>query len=277
MTTSKAASSTSIAAPAASAISALEGLLRARPSGRSITGSVHVGTRRLEQLASLIGVGEAEGVRDRAALEDLPQLVGPARPLLADDVDRVGDQAPLGRPLEQEAGDRLVEHLVGGGRRPRDVVVDPPEGDRVEDRLGARRIRPGAPGDHQPPLRVRMQLARPLEQLTAGRIRERPAGEHERHVLAVARQVRQPAERPLGIAQALDPVVVRVALDELRLELCEDVRVLFDDEQDGGSHSAHPTLAATAPNPDDLGGAAPPAVAVVAGALVRDRGLVRGS
>ena len=40
MTTSKAASSTSIAAPAASAISALEGLLRARPSGRSITGSV---------------------------------------------------------------------------------------------------------------------------------------------------------------------------------------------------------------------------------------------
>ena len=88
----------------------------------------------------------------RAAPEQLPQLVRAARPRLADDVDGVGRRALRLGPLEEHARDRVVEELVRRRRRPEHVMVDPPPGDRVEDRLAGRRIAPVAPCDQQPRL-----------------------------------------------------------------------------------------------------------------------------
>jgi hypothetical protein len=206
------------------------GIAEDAPVGEDHRRERHLAISRRQELAALLGVGEGEGVRDGAALEDLPQLVRPPGPLLTDDVDGVWDQVPLGRPLEQKARDRLVEDLVDRGGRPGNVVVDPPHRHRVEDRLGMRRVRPCPAGHDQAPLGVRMELARSLEQLISARIGERLAGQHERHVLTIAGQLLQPAERPLGIAQALDPVVVRITLDELGLDAVEDIPIRVDRE-----------------------------------------------
>lgn len=69
-------------------------------------------------------------------------------PGLADDVDGVRKQAPLGRPLEQEARDGLMEHLIPRARRPRNVVVDAPQCHRVANGVGGRLFRPCAGRDH---------------------------------------------------------------------------------------------------------------------------------
>jgi hypothetical protein len=88
---------------------------------------------------------------------------------------------------------------------------------------------------------VRVELAHSLEQLAARRVRD--AHEHERHLLAGACQVRQHPDRPLRIAQALDAVLMGVALDELGLDVFEGVLVLVDGEEDGEGHlgCAHPS------------------------------------
>ena len=83
------------------------------PSGRIIIGSAASGPAFAIRAAALVGVGEAEVVRDGATPEDLPELERPAGPLLADDVNRLWHEVQLARPLEQEIGDRLVEHLIG--------------------------------------------------------------------------------------------------------------------------------------------------------------------
>ena len=65
-------------------------------------------------------------VRHGAAPERFAQLVGPAGPGLADDVDGVrGAPLRLG-PVEEQPRDRLVELLVRRRRRTQHVVVDPP-------------------------------------------------------------------------------------------------------------------------------------------------------
>ena len=136
-----------------------------------------------------------ERVRDRAAPERLPQLVGPAGPGLADDVDGVRRRALRLGPVEQQARDRLVEQLVGGRRRPQHVVVDATLGDRVEDRLAGVRIAPVAPPDQQPALRVRVQPARFVQQLAAGRPVEPMGREHQRDVVAVVGELLHPGAR----------------------------------------------------------------------------------
>ena len=58
-----------------------------------------------EQLTPLVRIRQAEGVRNRALLEHLSQLVGSTRPGLADDMDRLWDETAITCPLEQEARD----------------------------------------------------------------------------------------------------------------------------------------------------------------------------
>jgi hypothetical protein len=83
-----------------------------------------------------------------------------------------------------------------------------------------------------------MELTRSLEQLTAGHTRWRLTREHERHLFAGAGQLRQRPERVLRIAQALDTVVMGVALDELSLDVFEGVLVFENGEKDGRRHLA---------------------------------------
>ena len=116
-------------APAATAISALVGFSRTSPLGNTMIGSSTPSPAAATSALPSARVGEAEAVRDRALLERLAQLVGPTRPRLADDVDRVRRRAVGLGPVEQHAGDRLVEQLVGRVRRAQHVVVEATVGD----------------------------------------------------------------------------------------------------------------------------------------------------
>ncbi len=139
------------------------GVAQGPPIGEDHQRKLRLGARPGEEPASLVRVGRPEGVRDRAALENLPQLVGSPRPLRIDDVDGVRNHAPLRRPFEQQARDGLVEHLILRGSGSGDVILDLPQRHRVEDRLGGRLVRPGARRNHEATLGVRMDLPRTLE------------------------------------------------------------------------------------------------------------------
>ena len=244
---------------------------------------LHVGTCLREELAPLVGVGQAERVRSRAAPEGLPQLVRPSRPLLADDVDGVRHLAQLRRPLEQEGRDGVVEHLVRPTRRHGDVVIDAPQGDRVEDRLGGRRVCQGVPRDHQPALGMRMKLPRSREQSTAGHTRERLGRQHQGQLVTGIGQLRQLTERLLRIVRALDPVVVAIASDELSLDVPEGVQVAVDNEEDGAGHRSDVVHARRPPSPRafslperKISRSRPLSTAPLADRLWRDCGAQRG-
>ena len=212
-----------------------------RVAQKSAVGKHHqrelrVGACPGEQLAPLVRRRQAEGVRGGALLEDLPQLVGPAGPCLAHDVHRLRNDAPIPRPLEQETRDGLVEDLVEGARRPRHVVVDASKRHRVADRVGGRLIRPDVRRNEQRPPGVRVQLTHVLEEVTPRCRRQRRGGEHERHVLASVRELLQRPQRVVRIAEGLDPIVVGVPLDELRLDAVESVQIFVDGEQDRQAH-----------------------------------------
>jgi hypothetical protein len=117
-------------------------------------------------------------------------------------------------------------------------VIDSPQCHRVENCLGLGLVRPGARRNHQRTLGVRVGLPRSLEEVPAGRIRERLSHEHKRDLLPGVGQLSQCPERTLGVAQALDAVVTGVALDELILDRFERVAVFVDDEENGQGHFA---------------------------------------
>ena len=189
--------------------------------------------RLRHQGAALVGVREAEVVRDGAAPEDLPELERPAGPLLADDVDRLRDEVLLARPLEQEVGDRLVEHLVGRGGRPVHVVVDPAECHRRADRVRGRLVHPGVRRDQQGALRMRVEPADVLEELAVSGRGGRLADQNERHLAAVLVQLGECPQRLGRIAEALDPVLAAVPLRQLRGDVLE--RVLVDGDAGRGA------------------------------------------
>ena len=198
---------------------------------------LRLGARPGEQLASLVGVRQAEGVRDRALLEDLPQLVGPARPRLADDVDGLRDDAPIPRPLEQEARDRLVEDLVGRGRRLGHVVVDAPEGHR---RRGSRRRSARPPRRPAGTSSARLACGCSSRTRSSSSLpvvaRERGGREHQRDVLAAARELRQQAAAPRPDRPGTRRDSRGVPPDELGLDVVEGVPVLVDGEQQRLAH-----------------------------------------
>src|SRR5690349_6104591 len=104
-------------------------------------------------------------MRNGAAAEDLPELIGATRPGLADDVHGLrGDLAGV-RPLEQEVRDGLVEGLIRSLRRTEDVVIDLPSCHRVEDEAAGLGITPTVKLDDQSALRPGVERTRPLEQV----------------------------------------------------------------------------------------------------------------
>ena len=237
MTTSKACSSKSVGAPAASAISAFDGSLRARPSGRTISGSFTSGPASRETRAPR----PSRPDRRRAGLRSARRPPSARRPCPTTDSPTMWtvcgtmrrSVAHSSRKLEMA----LVEHLVRRSRRLGDVVVDAPQGHRVEDRLGGRRVCPGRPrGTTSPRLacgwscRARSSSSPPVASES-----DSPASTSATSSPALASSASARSAR-FGLAQALDPVVVGVALNELSRDVFEDDLVFVDDEKDGARH-----------------------------------------
>lgn len=97
--------------------------------------------------------------------------------------------------------------------------------------------------DGTPARRVRLAASRPPRARGGVSASPRPTRQHQRHLLAGARQLLQRPERLLRIAQGLDTVVTGVAPDELSLDILESVLVFIDDEEDWKRHLVCSTLA----------------------------------
>ena len=219
---------------------------------------LRVGWRVAEELASLVGVGQAERVRESTLLEHRPELRRASRPRAADDVDRVGSGAPLLRPLEQEGRDGMVEELVRRRDGPHDVVVDLAVLDRLEDRVARGAEPPFAPADEQGALRVRMELPDLAEELAAGAIVQRLAREYDGDGLARRLDLRQVTAGLRGRGDAYDAVVACVPLVELALDRGEIGRIVVDRENDRLAHGDEDTARRVRPGGSE-GSAAHPA------------------
>ena len=219
---------------------------------------LRVGWRVAEELASLVGVGQAERVRESTLLEHRPELRRASRPRAADDVDRVGSGAPLLRPLEQEGRDGMVEELVRRRDGPHDVVVDLAVLDRLEDRVARGAEPPFAPADEQGALRVRMELPDLAEELAAGAAVQRLAREYDGDGLARRLDLRQVTAGLRGRGDAHDAVVACVPLVELALDRGEIGRIVVDRENDRLAHGDEDTARRVRPG-GSAGSAAHPA------------------
>ena len=174
--------------PVARVSSTSLGLVSVGPVREDHHRQLRLPARAFQETSSLVRVGEAERVRERAALEHVPERGRPARPGVADDVDRVRRRAPLLGPLEQERRDRVVEELVRRRHGPDDVVVDLPVLDRLEDRVAGLAEAPLAPPDEKRALRVRMEPAHLGEELAAARIIDLLPREHDGDVACRSRE-----------------------------------------------------------------------------------------
>jgi hypothetical protein len=86
----------------------------------------------LQQHATLIGVGGQEAVWDLVAGQQVPELMGAGRPLLADHLDGLEAGTVQLRPLVQQADDQLVEAFVAGLPQLQAPVVDLAEDGRPD-------------------------------------------------------------------------------------------------------------------------------------------------
>ena len=260
MTTSKTRSSSPAGAPAASAIWALDGSLRTRPSGSSISGSARVGARPGEQLAPLVRFRQEEGMRDRAALEDLPQLIGPARPRLGDDVNRLRNEATIPSPTR-----------AGSSTRPRGRPR------RANPSVWARSSRcaqgPSSRGSRRrsadPPRRPAEPTARAWRASEAdapARAGDCPIARENAVAASTSATSSPPCASPFSvrtrlvrIGETLDAIVACVPLDELGLEALEGLPILVDRDQERLAHreaaQAARRLVGHEPNPRRAQGA----------------------
>jgi hypothetical protein len=175
-------------------------------------------------------------MRNRASREDLPELVCPARPCLADDPDRLRHEEALPRPLEQEVRNGLVEHLVRRGQGPRHVVVDPPHSHQPANRLRSGLVSPDIRRNQERTLRMWVKPTNVIEQLFTGLVPQRLPGKHECNLRAGIAQLLQPRQRLIRIPQSLNAVLTAITLDELTLELRDGSWILVDGEQNRKSH-----------------------------------------
>ena len=189
-------------------------------------------------------VGQAERVRDSAAPQGVPQLIGAAGPRLSDHVNRMRGRAPRLRPLEQQARNGLMEELIRRLRGPEDVVVDPAVGHRVEDRLPRLRVSPPTPGDQQAALGVRVEVTRRIQQLASGHPREPLSRQHQGDVVAGGGNALEAGERLGRRWQGQDAVVAPVAVAQLALDISQSVRILLNSHERRARHA--PTLLAVA-------------------------------
>ena len=110
-----------------------------------------------------IGVVKVE--RQAAALEQVPDLMGPGRPALADDRHHRRLRMLLLLPVSEELGDEVMEPLVGRPAGLDRVAIDLTPGDGLQDRLERGT---GPPGKEQDALRTGMEGVRLVQEIDAG-------------------------------------------------------------------------------------------------------------
>ena len=206
-----------------------------------------------DQRAPVGRVGEQERVRHRAAAEDLFQLVGPAGPGLADDVDGVRRDPPRVGPLEQEGRDGLVEELVrrsarAGSRSTRSAAAPSP-------RRSPRRCWPSPQLPHSisSPRWACGWRSRTLPSSSLPVVPPEPLrGEDQRDVLARGRERLELRHRLLRRGDADDAVAPLVAVDQLALDVAQRTLVFVDGEEDGNGHGRKNTAPARRGPPSNL-------------------------
>ena len=75
-----------------------------------------------------------------------------------------------------------------------------------------------------------------LKQPTGGGNRLGPGRKYQRHLLSHVRQLSQPQQRQIWVSEALDAIVVSVAVGQLTLENSEGLLILVEGEQDWRCH-----------------------------------------
>ena len=165
--------------------------------------------------------------------EHLAELVGPAGPVVADDVDGVRSAPVSLGPRQQRAGDGEMELLIGRLGRPHHVVVGESVRDRVEDGVAVGRVAEPTPLHEQDPLCVR-ERAMYLGQHAGARSSVQHVGcEHERDLVPGSGVLVQRLEGDCARGHAADAVVGLVAVAEDTLELAQERRVVVDGHQEG--------------------------------------------
>ena len=190
------------------------------------------------QCAAIGRIGQKERVWDRAAAEDLFQLVAPAGPRLTDDVDSVRRDPSRVGPLEQKGRDRLVEELVRRSRRPDHVVLDLPPRHRLEDLIRGPAVAPAAPLDQQPSLGMRVKVAHLAQQLTPRRPLERLSCENQRHVFSRFRKRPELHHRVLHRGDTEHAIAPCVPVDQLAFDIAQRTRVFVNSEKNRLGHSS---------------------------------------
>ena len=142
-----------------------------------------------QHLLALPGGGVIKAGRDPVPGEQVPQLLRPRRPPLADHPHRLEAAAALAGPLPQELGDRAVELLRRGLHRAVHPMVDRAQTDRVEDR--PHRV-PVTPAHRGHPQRPRVDSADRGQHLDAIRVLRADPADDQRHRQASGPQVPHP-------------------------------------------------------------------------------------
>ena len=173
----------------------VRGVAQRGPVGQHHQRELRVLACHCQQLAALVGIGQAERVRDSAALEHGPKLVGPPRPVLANDVHGLGDEPPLTRPFQQKAGDRFVEHLIRRLARLAHEVVDATDRHRPADQIGPLGTGQCTGRYEQRTFRVWVKPACHIERVPARRVEQRLSDEDESEVGAELDELVEPLHR----------------------------------------------------------------------------------
>jgi hypothetical protein len=102
-----------------------------------------------------------------AALEEVPDLMGPRGPALADHRHHRRLRMLLLLPVPEELGDEVMEPLVGRAAGMGCVPIDLAPGDGLQDRLGRGTV---SPGNEQDALCMGMESVRPLQVFNASHL-----------------------------------------------------------------------------------------------------------
>src|SRR5581483_1039435 len=167
--------------------------------------------------------------------EQVAQRVGARLPLLADDLDDLGERAHRRLPVGERLGHREVQPALARAPGDEDVRVRLPASHRGHGRVG---LVPLAPADeqHAPRGRVEVVRVRP-EALAAARLGVGAEDRGDRPALGGVASQR--GERAPGVAVALELVLGAEALAEVAHEQLADLVRIVDDAENRADWLVH--------------------------------------
>ncbi len=182
---------------------------------------------RREQPPSLRLVRGVPAVGHLVAGQELPDLRGPRRPAVPDDLGAGHRTVVAGAPgLEQVVQDR-VELLLGRVPGLEQVVVQVDDVDRVDRRLGVRVRR------QQHPAGARVHVHGLLQELDAVHLRHAVVREDHGHQVPAQLELAQRLQRRLAGLRAHDPAGGAVASPQVAGDGAGDPRIVVHGHDDG--------------------------------------------